>query len=546
MFTPLTIAIFSGALSPYSLEGQPHLPGRLQQATWRLKGVCGSAGELTGQLRDILSGWQVELPLPVCDIHSTHFSSLPDADTSAILSHRREAEMEYVISVCYCEERPKLSYQFYDALLRAEARWLKQWLEECIANLHSVSHARLLLCRVLEEVYATGVLVDEACRCQLHENLCCQLKGSLASLYLMLTIDFGHLLHPADYKDYRALMCDTSYQHPILRNDALVYDILQLQNRVIALFSSASAVSADASVQIAMQLYRQQSALLVALDDSLRSDHRLYEGIVALENYLFFRLGNHALCEGNLYCMLTDKQWMNDSLVGFCEQEYAGHKSFSEARGAADWVGRRLNERCLSFLNLQLLYEGSIPRRLHTFLLRRRQLYEDNYSRSFVPTQAEGQLSVVPSGSVGAGWIDVDEIHNFMAFLYRARDNNGNRFISHEHAAYLEDSFISFLNQGVIEVAQGRKVKVLKKFSGVLYGLFFHYCERKGVRSNKDCAHYLVAVIDEDMQVDSLLKNAKRSIKQYEAYVKEKPLPLLMDKEEEEGRSAESPGGRPH
>lgn len=530
MFTPLTIAIFSGALSPSSLEGQPLLPGRLQQATWRLKGVCGSLGELTGQLCDILSDWQIDLPLPTCDVLSTHFSSLPDADASAILSHRRQAEMEYVISVSYSEERPKLSYQFYDALLRAEARWLKQWLEERIARLHSVSHARLLLCRVLDEVYATGVLIDEACRCRLHESLCCQLKGSLASLYLMLTIDFGYLLHPADYKDYRTLMCDTSYQHPIFKNEALVYDILQLQNRVVVLFSTSCAATADATCQDALQLYRQQSALLAALDEPCRSDARLYQGVVALENYLFLYFSRQPMCQSNLYLRLIDRQWMNDCLNDLYEQQYAGHKNFIEARGASDWVGRRLNDRCLTFLSPHLTCSCSIPRRLLTMLLRKQALYEENYSRIFVSTQPEKQLTMAPAGSIGAAHPDVDEIHHYMAFLRQARGKNGKRWLTVEQADYLEESFISFLNKGSVEVTSGHKVKVPGNYSGVLYGLFFHYCDCKGLRSPKDCANFLVAVIDEDMQVDSLVKNASRSIKSYLKYVGAEHLPLLMRK----------------
>ena len=48
MFTPLTIAIFSGALSPSSLEGQHYISARLQQATWKLEDLPGESGELTG------------------------------------------------------------------------------------------------------------------------------------------------------------------------------------------------------------------------------------------------------------------------------------------------------------------------------------------------------------------------------------------------------------------------------------------------------------------------------------------------------------------
>lgn len=530
MFTPLTIAIFSGALSPSCLEGQSCISGRLQQAAWRLKSVTGALDELTGELRVILSDWQIELPLPSCDFLSFPYSPFADAEATAALSHVREAEMEYVLSVTYCEEQPLASYTFYDALLKAEARWLKLWLHDCIGRLRSVRHARLLLCRVLDEVYATGVLIDDACRCGLREGLCCQLKGSLASLYLMLTIDFGHLLQPADYKDYRTLLSDASYQHPICKGDALTYDILQSQNRVVKLFSDHHAATAASTYQAATRLYEQQSALFVALGEPFPTDERLCQGIVALENYLFLYLSKLPIREGNLYLQLIDRQWMNDCLNDLCEQQYGGHKSFIEARGASDWVGRRLNDSCLSFLHPKLLGECSIPRCLIGFLHRKERVYHDAFSQVFVPTLPEKQLTMVPSDSIGAGRPDVDEIHRYMAFLHQAK-HNGKRWMTDEQADYLEESFITFLQQGTVNLTCCKKVKVLKDFSGVLYGLFFHYCELKGTRSKRECAQFLVTVIDADMQVDNLKKNAVRCIRCYKNYVAGKNSSASDDEE---------------
>ena len=64
MFTPLTIAIFSGALSPSCLEGQRYVSERLQQSVRKLMNLPGSLDGLTDQLKGILSDWQGGLPGP--------------------------------------------------------------------------------------------------------------------------------------------------------------------------------------------------------------------------------------------------------------------------------------------------------------------------------------------------------------------------------------------------------------------------------------------------------------------------------------------------
>lgn len=51
MFTPLTIAIFSGALSPSCLEGQRYVSERIQQSVRKLMNLPGSLDGLTDQLK---------------------------------------------------------------------------------------------------------------------------------------------------------------------------------------------------------------------------------------------------------------------------------------------------------------------------------------------------------------------------------------------------------------------------------------------------------------------------------------------------------------
>ena len=261
MFIPLTIAIFSGALSPSCLEGQHYISARLQQATWKLEDLPGESGELTGRLREILSDWHVDLPCPSFDFlpSASHF---PDFNATAALCRLRVEEMEYTLNVLYCEEQPTVRYLFYSALLRAEARWLKLLLKEKISRLRSDIDARLLLCEVLEEVYGTGVLVDEASRRGLSAELCGQLKGALASLYLELTINFGHLLQSADYMGYRYLFNDARYFHPVRECEVLKYDILQAGNRVKRLVSMDLTERCEAD---AMRLYADLVALLAGI-----------------------------------------------------------------------------------------------------------------------------------------------------------------------------------------------------------------------------------------------------------------------------------------
>ena len=103
--------------------------------------------------------------------------------------------MEYTLNVLYCEEQPTLRYHFYSALLCAEARWLKLLLKERISQLRSDTDARLLLCEVLEEVYDTGVLVDEASRRGLSAELCA-VEGSI-----------GFIISGTDYK-FRAFVAE--------------------------------------------------------------------------------------------------------------------------------------------------------------------------------------------------------------------------------------------------------------------------------------------------------------------------------------------------
>lgn len=111
MFIPLTIAIFSGALSPSCLEGQRYVSERLQQSTRKLMNLPGSLDGLTDQLKGILSDWQVELPVPSF-LFLSSTSPFSDFDATAVLCRLRVEEMEYVAAVSYGEQQSTLRYYF--------------------------------------------------------------------------------------------------------------------------------------------------------------------------------------------------------------------------------------------------------------------------------------------------------------------------------------------------------------------------------------------------------------------------------------------------
>lgn len=522
MFTPLTIAIFSGALSPSSLEGQHYISARLQQATWKLKDVSGAPDELTGQLREILSDWHVDLPCPSFDFLPS-VSHFPDFNATAALCRLRVEEMQYTLNVSYCEEQPTVRYCFYGTLLRVEARWLKSLLKEKISQLRSDTDARLLLCEVLEEVYGTGVLVDEASRRGLSAELCEQLKGALASLYLELTINFGHLLQSTDYMGYRYLFNDARYFHPVRECEVLKYDILQAGNQVKRLVSMDLAEKHE---EVAMRLYDDLVALLAGLKLYSHTEACLWQGVVALENFLFLLRGSLRSDDKISYRQLVDEQWMRTRLNDLCNDQYAGHLHYNEGRGASQWTLRKLNEPCLGFLSPFVAYEASLPRRLRSYLLSRQELYEQNYSRPFISILPDEKLSIPLSRPLAVQLPDMGEVHTLLAFLHKAPGTRGVCLMSHEHVQWLEDDFLSFLQSGQISLAHKNRVKILKGYVEVLYGLFFHYQKHRG-GDKRNYAIFLASMLDVDAQPENLVSNYKRYIEAYEAFVSKENLRLI-------------------
>lgn len=113
MFIPLTITIFSGALSPSCLEGQRYVSERLQQSTRKLMNLPGSLDGLTDQLKEILSDWQVDLPVPSF-LFLSSASPFSDFDATAVLCRLRVEEMEYVATVSYGGLLTNLIYYYIE------------------------------------------------------------------------------------------------------------------------------------------------------------------------------------------------------------------------------------------------------------------------------------------------------------------------------------------------------------------------------------------------------------------------------------------------
>ena len=217
---------------------------------------------------------------------------------------------------------------------------------------------------------------------------------------------------------------------------------------------------------------------------------------------------------------------MSDCLNDLCFQQYAGHLHYNEGRGASHWIIRKQKERCLTFLNLLITHDMSLPRQLRSYLLRQQELYEENYSRAFISIQPSERLSFIPSRPLGAKLPDEGEIHAFLAFLYRVTDGNGAYLVTPEHVQWLEDAFLLFLQSGQIAMIHRNKVKVLRNYIGVLYGLFFHYQQRRGGWDKQAYAAFLASIFDVDVQPENLISNSKRYIETYEKFAEKEKLRL--------------------
>ena len=491
-------------------------------AVRKLEALSAAQAFSASGLRSLLAEWHVDLPDLMPDFLPPPLC-FSDALSSSVLCHVRMEEMECRFHVSYAAEQDTDLYRFRALLLRLEARWLKGQLRDIISRIGSDEDARMLMCTVFDEVYATGVQMDEALACGFSEELCGQLKGALASLYLELTVDFGHLMADDDYVDFRHLMDDVCYRHCLDEDKLLEYDILQAGNRVKRLVSAGISTEHEAE---AMQLYGELVSLLERRAEGVADGACFWQGMVALENYCFLMHSDYIEKSGLSYAQLVDGQWMDTCMNTLRTERYVGHLSCAEARTALEWTLQKLDEPCLCFLSAGVDCEISLPRRLRDILLHQQVLYEQNYGRSFLPVDAEEKLSVKQVQAQPGGALNEGEIHVVLAFLPAVPVGGTLPLMSREHVRWLEEDFIAFLRGGAGEKIRVRKVEIRAGYAEVLYGLFFHY-QKKRKCDKQRLALFLVSELAVDARAESLVSNCWRYIKKYEEFVAENGSHLI-------------------
>lgn len=515
MYLPLSFAMFGGVLSPSSLERCPYLSESLNLAIGRLRLLPASLPELTKSIESTLSALglrlRLRLPVPVKDLSF-------DFDNRATLCQLRYDEMEYVLDLSYAEPTGRSIEAFYDALLRAEARWLRRSLAECIGQLSSDRKARQLLCEVLDEVYATGARADEMERCGWTPGLCKLMKGALASLYLELTIDFGHLLEPMDYLDYSTLLRDPCYSHSASPVERQEYEIRQMGNLVKRLLGYKET---DVGEEDARALYEGLAELLSSLLPELADRPGLWKGVTVLESFLFL-LYSGISCQGETpYRLLSDPRRTTEMLDELYRTRYSTHQKMREGRLAAQWIEGKMREYCFGFLQQKLTHCGSLPRYLYGYLQRQLQVYEEHYDSTFVIIEEREKMSIAPMPSSESEEKDSQDLYDALAALGRTVDDKGERLMNEESLNLLKSNFISFRQTGKVEASCCHRIKLPNRHTEALYGIFFEFCRiHKGEK--KAYAKFLSLMSEAVVDVDNLMKNSRRYIRAYNAFVEKR------------------------
>lgn len=527
MYLPISLSIYCGALSPSVLESRRCTDDCLRKDIRRLAVLPATLPELIELLTDVLRNYGVDFPA------YTFISSPPQADFCGAdlyspLNALRQDELDSHLRLSTDMEMLTLRHAFYNALLRAEARCIKLSLEERIARLRSDNDARVLLLRVLRQIYTLG--------CQVGIDSVC-INMSLATLYLDLTIAFGFLLRPTDYLDFHDLLCDPHFRRCILPGEEEKYIILQDENLVKALvngrevrfleeyFSAARAASpADASLleERAGQLYEELAVLVVGLSFVPAAHHPLLRGLTALENHLFFHYSGLQQEGGDRFARFTDGSWISLRYTDLCSSRYGDDKRYVEARSAYDWVTAQLNKPCFSFLHPGITLADSLPRRLYAYLLERKQLYAEHFASSFAPVQPVKDLPVVSLQHDASMAVDETELHSMLAFLYK---QSTSWLLQPAQARSLEVFFVHFLRtHTIITLSATKKIKIRSGFSELLYGLFLYYCSKRGVKA-EECAKFLIEVFETQATLQTFYKNGShRYIQKYMAFCRENSL----------------------
>ena len=524
MYTPITVAIFRGPLSPLCLKEAIGNPEKWQAALRLLKHLPAEADAVEHLLRNLAASWQADLPAFSADDNAACGFRAPDDTT--VLSCLPPTEVENPMPPASDNACATPQLTLYTALLNGEACWLKLLLRKRIEALRCDLDASLLLCDVLGEVYSICELTDDAYRAAPSAWWLQPLCRAMISLYIELISTFGYLLGPDDYPDYRHLPFASRLSHSSDAPDvpcictAPTYEACRAVNRVkrfIALQEEPSAAGARAVIPEASRLYRMLPRLWQELP--VHSPYRtcVCSAIGALENFLFFLYKELSLKAPHPYASLSSAAWCDGQTCALFDGEYADHLRYSEARGAVHWIKVKLREKCLTFLLPEEWPTGSIPRRLKSGLIHMLAIYERHYPAVYRPLMPEKEFSLVPADDMPPSAPDPIEIHRMLHFLCEQKNNHGRFLMDPLCVKQLEEDFMAFL-QGKQPPGHKQKLTMPKNHNSIIYGVFFYYHQQKGGDKWK-YALFLLSVFKTHISSASLLKNYSHYIQAYKEYV---------------------------
>lgn len=526
MFTPFALSIYRGALSPRRLGACGISSGQFLQTARQLELCDGTADALCACIASLVPGYS----LPSCSLAdvlsgcstpiSSAFSSF--TESSSLLCPLRQAEMESTALTgrAWASHSPLAA--FYAALLSAETRCLLCSLSQCFPRLHSAEEARVLLGRVLDEVYTLGVLVGDAASAAGGDWWRRMLKEGMASLYLDLTANFSYLLEADDFLDYPTLFSTSGYaavcpsDGQTFARNALLYKVHIKGNKVRRLLSlHGRGVSCTVSVDELRACYDDLSILWSLLNEKTFSHSHLLSTLRALEDALYFATCPYTDSPVYDYCLLHDASWNSEQAEVLYDCYYSTHYRTSQSRSASHQLEAYLHHRSLAFLGDDTLPTGSIPRLLRQRIRYHLECYTRCYDATFRPLMPDKGFAEVPAPHPS---LEPDDhaIHRRMSFFSDRKDAEGHPLMQPQELIRLEHLFLDFLRGKMLPVLP-QKLAIPRSFNRIFYGFFF--CFQQELGGDKELyAQFLLGVFVTDATVNSLMKNYARCIEAYQQY----------------------------
>lgn len=555
MYIFIADSILRGALSPLLYSGRQH-------GTYTpIPPMGGGSGDLSAQiaqladyLNKILNPYHVTLPAFPAWTEDAKSDVSRSPLCSAILVGR-EDEMSGFLT--HYSEPVSPAYDFICHLLQCEDRWLKLNLRRQLERMSSGYEACSLIIAVLNDIYRCARNIHNATLLpptddpsakslrQIENEVFGLLCKSLSTLYLELTVLYGNLLEQAQYMDYNEVTQTACFHHKPFKPEALEYEILLAENRVMQL------VNARVSDAAALSLYTKLCNKLEEWTHCTRRtpSTRMLRGIVVLENYIFALRADCLPTDAHLYLCLGDPCWCDKLKQRLAENQYIADFCNNEARGALISVECQLASFAFSFLHpfdvaafgpSSSLWSASVPRHLHSQLQTRSRLYRENPSATFItrPYPVGGQPLIAPSAPVAASTpaSAVNPTSRRDAIEQREKEVRTRLdFLANKEQTllddirqldYLKDLFCAFLKTGRINPSITEKIKIRSKCRTRFYGLFFYL--HKIYLSNMpllDYARFLVNIMESNANTDTLRKGvAKEYIPAFEKHCRKHHL----------------------